>query len=327
MKNRFFDDLHLPLYYKMLKIRLIEETIANEYSKGYMRCPTHLSIGQEAIAVGVCQNLKDTDYVLSNHRAHAHYLAKGGSFKKMLAEIMGKKDGCCSGRGGSMHLVDVEKGFLGSTPIVAGTIPIAVGVALSSQMKNEDNITVVFLGDGATETGVFSESLNFAALKNLNIIFVCENNYYSVYSPLNVRQAKNRDRVKIAEANGLFAKKQKDGNDVLTVYSGIKECIDVIKNDKTPCYIEFDTYRYKEHCGPNNDDDLNYRPIKESDYWFNNCPIKKFENFLLKNEKITQKTLKEIKNDLLDEINKTFVWAKNLDFSVFNLSNEEKIYS
>ncbi|KKK89179.1 hypothetical protein LCGC14_2735710, partial [marine sediment metagenome] len=251
MKTTYSDSFYIDLYTQMLKIRLIEEEIANEYSKGYMRCPTHLSIGQEAIAVGVCNCLKESDYVLSNHRAHAHYLAKGGSFKKMLSEIMGKESGCSSGRGGSMHLVDLEKGFLGSTPIVAGTIPVAVGVALSSQMKNEDSITIVFLGEGATETGVFSESLNFAALKNLPIIFVCENNFYSVYSPIQVRQAKNRDRVKIAEAHGLYAKKEENGNDVLKVYSTMQDSIKVLREKKTSVYLEFDTYRYREHCGPN----------------------------------------------------------------------------
>ncbi|NGX63675.1 MAG: Acetoin:2,6-dichlorophenolindophenol oxidoreductase subunit alpha [Candidatus Anoxychlamydiales bacterium] len=327
MKRAHSETFYIDLYTQMLKIRLIEEHIANEYSKGYMRCPTHLSIGQEAIAVGVCNCLKDSDYVLSNHRAHAHYLAKGGSLKKMASEIMGKAAGCSSGRGGSMHLVDLEKGFLGSTPIVAGTIPIAVGVALASQMKNEDSITVVFLGEGATETGVFSESLNFAALKNLPIIFVCENNFYSVYSPIQVRQAKNRDRIKIAKAHGLYAKKEENGNDVLKVYSSMQDSIEVMRENKTPVYLEFDTYRYREHCGPNVDDDLNYRPKKEYEYWLKNCPISNFEKFLLKENKLTKKDLEQFKEEISLEIKKTFEFAKNSNFSSFNLKSEEKIYS
>ncbi|NGX34822.1 MAG: Acetoin:2,6-dichlorophenolindophenol oxidoreductase subunit alpha [Candidatus Anoxychlamydiales bacterium] len=327
MKAEHSDSLHIDLYVQMLRIRLIEEEIANEYSKGYMRCPTHLSIGQEAIAVGVCSCLKDNDYVLSNHRAHAHYLAKGGSLKKMLSEIMGKESGCSSGRGGSMHIVDLEKGFLGSTPIVAGTIPVAVGVALSSQMKNEDSITVVFLGEGATEEGVFSESLNFAALKELPIIFVCENNFYSVYSPIHVRQAKNRDRVKIAKAHGLYSKKEENGNDVLKVYSTMQESIEVIRKNKTPVYLEFDTYRFREHCGPNIDDDLSYRPKKEYEYWLKNCPISNFEKFLINKNVVTKKDLSQIKEKILLEIKKTFEWAKNSNFSSFNLKSEEKIYS
>jgi pyruvate dehydrogenase E1 component alpha subunit len=313
-------------YYNMLRIRLIEEAIAIEYSKQYMRCPTHLSIGQEAISVGVCSILKKNDYVLSNHRAHAHYLAKGGSLKKMVAEIMGKQTGCCKGRGGSMHLIDLEAGFLGSTPIVAGTIPVATGVALSISIKNEDNVVVVFLGDGATETGVFNESLNFAALKKLPIIFICENNFYSVYSPLNLRQSEKRNRVDIAKANGLYAFKEY-GNDIEKVVLAMKKGLNIVKENNEAVFIEFDTYRFKEHCGPNIDNDLNYRPLDEYEKWVLNCPINIYQKKIIDQKFISEKEILEIKKEINIEIEEAFLWAKSQKNAFYNLYEEEKVYS
>jgi len=178
----------LAFYSEMLRLRLVEEAIVNAYSDQEMRCPIHLCIGQEAIAVGVCAALEQSDYVMSNHRSHGHYLAKGGDLKAMMAELYGKKTGCTSGKGGSMHLVDLENGFLGAVPIVSGIIPVACGTAFASQMKNEKRVTTVFFGDAAVEEGVFCESINFALLKKLPVVFVCENNLYSVYSPMSVRQ-------------------------------------------------------------------------------------------------------------------------------------------
>ena len=156
----------LELFKSMLRIRMVEESIAEKYSEGKMRCPTHLSIGQEAIATGVCSALEKKDLVLSTHRAHAHYLAKGGSLKSMIAEIYGKVTGCSMGMGGSMHLIDKRAGFMGSTAIVGNTIPVAVGLALSIKLKRRKNISCVFFGDGAVEEGVFYEAVNFAIVKN-----------------------------------------------------------------------------------------------------------------------------------------------------------------
>ena len=180
------------LYESMLRIRLVEESIAERYSEEKMRCPTHLSIGQEAISVGVCSNLSIEDKVLSTHRAHAHYLAKGGCLKSMLAEIYGKVTGCSKGMGGSMHLIDKSVGFMGSTAIVGNTIPVAVGLGLALKLKKEKLISCVFFGDAAVEEGVFFESINFAIIHNLPVLFICENNLYSVYSGLDVRQPKGR---------------------------------------------------------------------------------------------------------------------------------------
>ena len=168
----------------MTRIRMVEEAIAERYSEGKMRCPTHLSIGQEAVAVGVCSQLTPADYAMSTHRAHAHYLAKGGDLNRLIAEIYGKKTGCSGGLGGSMHLIDRDIGFMGSTAIVGNTIPVAVGMGLAIQNLNEDRISCVFFGDGSTEEGAFYEAASFAALRSLPVLFICENNFFSVYSPL-----------------------------------------------------------------------------------------------------------------------------------------------
>ena len=192
---------------------MVEEEIAKRYPDQEMRCPVHLSIGQEASAVGVCAALKSTDWAFSGHRNHAHYLAKGGNLRSMISEIYGKETGCCGGRGGSMHLTDQSAGFIGATPIVGSTIPIAVGAALTAKQESKGRVVVVFLGDGAMEAGVVHESLNFAAVRSLPILFACENNLYSVYSPLSVRQPDNRSLADIAAGHGVKTLKV-DGNDV-----------------------------------------------------------------------------------------------------------------
>src|SRR5207249_1080843 len=203
----------LEFYWNMLRIRLVEERIAEMYPQQEMRCPVHLCIGQEAIAVGVCAALDNTDYVTGGHRSHGHYLAKGGDLKAMVAELYGKATGCCEGKGGSMHLVDLPVGFLGAVPIVGSTIPLAVGAAFGAMMRSEKRVAVPFFGEGATEEGVFHESINFAALKKLPVVFVCENNNYSVYSHISVRQPANREVYSVAEGHGVESL-QGDGNDV-----------------------------------------------------------------------------------------------------------------
>ena len=172
----------IELLYSMIRMRMVEEKIANKYSEQEMRCPVHLSIGQEAIASGICLNLEKKDQVLSAHRSHFHYLAKGGNLKKMISEIYGKETGCAGGKGGSMHLIDINAGLVAAVPIVGSTIPIGVGLAWANKLDKSKRIVVIFFGEGATEEGVFYESINFAALHSLPVLFVCENNYYSVYS-------------------------------------------------------------------------------------------------------------------------------------------------
>ncbi len=307
------DSSSKDLYFEMLRIRLVEEKIAELYSEQEMRCPVHLSIGQEAVAVGVCNNLKIDDQVLSAHRAHAHYLAKGGDLKSMLAELYGKETGCAMGKGGSMHLIDLEKGFFAAVPIVGSTIPIAVGVAWGYKMKSENNLVVVFLGDGATEEGAFFESLDFASLKNVPILFVCENNFYSVYSNLEVRQAENRNISKLVKGHGIEVFSG-DGNDVLNVSNTTQEAISHIKNNKVPAFMTFDTYRWLEHCGPNWDDDLGYRVKGELDDWMSRCPISTFEKKILDNGYVNRQDIKILREKILAEIDSAIQFAKNSPF-------------
>lgn len=254
------------LYYGMLSVRLVEEAIAERYTQWKMRCPTHLCIGQEAVAAGICAELRRSDLAVSGHRAHGHYLAKGGSLERMIAEIYGKATGCCAGKGGSMHLVDLDAGFMGSTAIVAGTIPIGVGLGLSMKLNGTDDVSVVFLGDGAVEEGVFYESANFAALKKLPVLFVCENNLYSVYSHLDVRQPQGRRIHEMVSALGIPAASV-DGNDVAAVYRAGLQAVARIREGHGPYFLEFATYRWREHCGPNYDNDIGYRSAEEFEAW------------------------------------------------------------
>lgn len=314
MRNNTSKQKAISHYYEMLKIRMVEESIAGLYPEQEMRCPVHLCSGQEAIAVGVCANLKKNDYVLSNHRSHGHYLAKGGDLKAMLAEIYGKATGCCKGKGGSMHLVDLSVNYMGSTPIVGGVIPVATGVAFGTILKQKNGIvTVVFLGDAATEEGVFCESLNFAALKKLPVIFVCENNFYSVYSPLSVRQAPERENISIARAYGIYAQKGY-GNDVEAVSKTAKKAIEHARKGLGPSFVEFETYRFREHCGPEYDNKLGYRTEEEYERWRQKCPLDTYEKKLLKKKMIDNKKINEIKGKIRTEINEAIVFAKNSPF-------------
>ena len=318
-KNKLFNNL----YKKMLKIRMVEESIAHYYHEQEMRCPVHLSIGQEAVAAGVCENLNITDKIISTHRSHAHYLAKGGNLKKMLAELYGKNTGCVKGLGGSMHLQDYPKGIISSVPIVGSTIPIGVGVSLATNLKKRinKNITVIFFGEGATEEGVFHESINFAGIHDLPILFICENNLYSVYTSMQPRQSKKRDIVKIAESNGIKSE-YGDGNNVLEVYSLVKKNIEYIKKYSKPVLLEFSTYRWLEHCGPNWDDDLGYRKKNELKKWIKKCPIKHFE----KNYYKENKNKKKINNLIQKEIIQAYRFAKKSKFPNSNII-DKYIYS
>ena len=309
------------LYYSMLRIRMVEERIAELYSEQEMRCPVHLSIGQEAVAVGVCEHLQKNDIVMSAHRAHAHYLAKGGNLKEMLAELYGKSTGCAMGKGGSMHLIDLKSGFFGAVPIVGSTIPIAVGVAWAFKMKKSTNIVTVFLGDGATEEGVFFESLDFASLKNVPILFVCENNFYSVYSNLKVRQAPQRKISGLAESHGIKTYSGY-GNDVIKVSEITHDAINYIKNNKAPVFIELETFRWLEHCGPNDDDDLGYREHGELNKWIEKCPLESYKNEIIKKGLVDDKEIFKMREKINIEINDAFKFAKESSFPDLDVMNQ-----
>ena len=305
--------LDLNLYKNMLLIRLAEEGIAKRYKDGKMRCPTHLSIGQEASASGVGLALRKTDLALSTHRGHAHYLAKGGSLKRMIAEIYGKSTGCSKGKGGSMHLIDRSVGFEGSTAIVGNTIPIGVGLALSLKLDTKNSISVVYCGDGSVEEGVFYESINFAVTKKLPVLFVCENNLYSVYSPLKVRQPKNRKIYEMVQSMGIQVGYE-DGNDVRKVNSLASKAVSHIRNNGSPYFIELSTYRWREHCGPNYDNDIGYRSEDEYLEWKKRDPIKLFKNTLIKEDSRNQNELDKIKDSVQLEVENAFNYAEESPF-------------
>ena len=304
---------YLSLFYNMLRIRKVEEKIAELYPEQEMRCPVHLCVGQEAIAVGVCGNLLKKDYVMSNHRSHGHYLAKGGDLKAMFAEMYGKVTGCAKGRGGSMHLIDLSVGFLGSAPIVASTIPITVGTALSTRMQGKNNISVVFFGDAAIEEGIFHESLNFAALKKLPVIFICENNLYSVYSSLHVRQPKDREIFLLARSHGVNSN-QGDGNNLIEVYNLSQEAVEKARRGKGPTFLEFKTYRWREHCGPNYDNHIGYRTEQEFLEWKKRCPVKRLKQYLLEKSFITEEKISQISKKIEVEIDEAVDFAKKSPF-------------
>tara|TARA_X000000950_G_scaffold288608_1_gene406264 strand:+ start:10065 stop:11036 length:972 start_codon:yes stop_codon:yes gene_type:complete len=311
----------IKLYKNMLRIRKIEEKISSKYKEQEMRCPVHLSIGQEAIAVGVCENLKNTDKIVTAHRSHAHYLAKGGSLNGMLAELYGKETGCAKGLGGSMHLIDLKSGVYAAVPIVGSTIPIGVGIAWANKLKKKKDIVVVFFGDGATEEGVFFESLDFAALHNLPVLFVCENNNYSVYSHISKRQSNKRDIVSIAKSIGIDSLKI-DGNSIERIFLDSKKIIERIRKSSSPFLIELKTFRNLEHCGPNNDDQIGYRKKNYLNYWKKKCPIKNYENFLKKKKYLSNISEINIRKKIEREIYKSFKFAVNSKFPKKKLLNK-----
>lgn len=297
------------LLFQMKRIRYVEEEIARRYPAGAMRCPTHLSVGQEGVAAAVGLALNQEDLAVSGHRAHAHYLAKGGSMKAMLAEIYGKVTGCSGGKGGSMHLIDESAGFMGSTAIVGGTVPVGVGLAYGMKLQQSNQVSCIFLGDAVVETGVFFESANFAALKNLPVMFVCENNLYSVYSPLHVRQPTGRSIASMVSGLGIKAESG-DGNDVWAVYEKVERTLSEIRADGGPRFLEFSTYRWLEHCGPNYDNHIGYRSESEYLEWRAKEPIGRFQSKLITEGTVTVAEIEQIDLLLAQEIEEAFEFAE-----------------
>jgi len=307
------------IYLTAYKIRETEEQIAKKYPNGQMRCPTHLSIGQELVPSIYAQFVSNDDYAVSTHRAHAHYLAKGGNLKEMISEIYGKETGCSKGMGGSMHLIDKSVGFMGSTAIVGGTIPIGVGLALSIKIKNENKLSTVFLGDGSSEEGVFYESLNFAALKDLPVIFICENNLYSVYSNLEVRQPKNRKIYNLAKEIGIESS-HANGYDIEDTYTKLKDAINYVRKNKKPFFIELDTYRFREHCGPNYDNELGYREVSEYENFLKKDPLISLKKHLLEN--LSEEVLNSYEGKIDQEIKDAFEFAEQSDWPKYENINK-----
>lgn len=305
--------LSLKLFAQMYRIRAVEEEIALRYPQGKMRCPVHLSIGQEAIPAVFADSIRTTDFAVSTHRGHAHYLAKGGNLNAMIAEIYGKATGCAKGKGGSMHLIDLAVNFMGTSAIVGNSIPVGVGLALSVQLKKTDQISCIFLGDGAVEEGVFYESVNFAAVRKLPVLFICENNLYSVYSPLSVRQPKGRSIAKMVEAMGIKVAAG-TGSDLLSCHQIMKDAVNAVRAGQGPCFLEFATYRWREHCGHNFDNDIGYRTQDEFLAWQARDPLAHLEKALSQSEPNVQLAVTGIKSAVKTELQATFEAAEAAPF-------------
>ena len=305
--------LKLKLLMSMKLIRQVEETIAQKYSENKMRCPTHLCSGQELVPACFGDLLKRQDYVVSTHRAHGHYLSKGGNLNNMIAELYGKETGCSGGFGGSMHLIDLDVNFMGSTAIVGNSIPIGAGLGLSSVLDKKKNITCIYLGDAATEEGIFYEVINICILKKLPIIFVCENNLYSVYSPLKVRQPKNRSIIKMLKGMGIRSKSI-NNKKIHQTYQIIKNEILNVRKGKGPVFLEFFNYRYREHCGPNYDNNIGYRTKKEFNYWKNKDPIDILQKEILRTDSNLEQEILKIEKKINKQIFKAFSFAEKSIF-------------
>jgi TPP-dependent pyruvate/acetoin dehydrogenase alpha subunit len=252
--------------------------------------------------------LRKDDYVFSTHRSHGHYLAKGGDTATLMAEIYGRATGCSRGRGGSMHLAAPELGLPGSTAIVAGSIPLAVGAALASCLQEKDTVAAVFFGDGAVNEGVWYESLNFSSLKKLPVIFVCENNLYSTHMPIASCLA-DTNIYKKAEAFAMPGIRV-DGNDVIEVYQTAKKAVEDARKGKGPTLIECMTYRWRGHVGPNYDLEKGLRSREEFDCWMDKCPIDQFESTLLENQILSESEKTRITQDLEGEIESAITFAR-----------------
>lgn len=310
--TQYSNDFLIDLYRKMLEIRLCEESFVDPILKGEVKCPVHLCSGEEAIAVGVCAALEDADYIFGNHRSHGHFLAKGGSLRELVAEIYGKETGCARGRGGSMHLIDPAVGILGAAPIVAGTISLAVGAALASHIRNDNRVSVSFFGDGATNEGVLFESMNFAALKRLPIIFVCENNFYATHMPV-AECRPDCNIVEIAKPFGI-SNACVNGNDVLEVYHAAVKAVELCKNGQGPFFIEALTYRLRGHVGP--DDNIqgthtDIRSQEEVEMWIKKDPIDKFERRFLKEGVLNELEISKIKTDINQTIQDAYAFTSH----------------
>jgi pyruvate dehydrogenase E1 component alpha subunit len=298
--SQYQRDFLLRLFRSMLRIRIVEEEIEKRYHEDQMKTPIHLVIGQEATSVGCCAALTDADLLYSSHRTHGNYLAKGGDLKAMLAEMFCRANGCAGSRGGSMHLIDKKVGMAGTSAIVGGAIPIATGAALAARLQRLSRVCVVFLGEAGAEEGVASESLNFAALKQLPVIYFCENNFYSVQSPLATRQHSGRVVWKWAASYGMPAV-QVDGTNVLAVYEAAKDAVKRAREGGGPTFIEAPVYRFRAHGGAGDDSKTGYRDIAEREAWEQHCPIKTYREFMERAGVLNAQAHEQMKREILAE--------------------------
>jgi TPP-dependent pyruvate/acetoin dehydrogenase alpha subunit len=301
--------LFTTAYRQMLFLRLSEERLVKEYLAGNRRSFLHTYIGQEAVAVGTCLNLTNDDYVFGNHRSHGHYLAKGGDLGRMIAELYGKATGAARGRGGSMHLIDKSVGFMGTTSILGSIVPIATGAAMSIKLQEKGTVCVVFFGDGASEEGAVYESMNFAALYKLPILFVVENNLYAVMTDASARRAKDYNLEEVTTGLGLNYFKS-DGNNVIDVYDTTQRAIEKLKETGTPSVIEAVAFRHMAHSGPILDDKAGYRQDDPLEVREKKSPIIRLKTEMLESGLTTETELDEIEDSLLKIIDDAVQFAE-----------------
>ena len=286
------------MYRKMSEIRLFEEQVWDVYTRGLMPGLAHLYIGEEAVAVGTCTALRDDDYITSTHRGHGHCLAKGGQLDRMMAEIMGKEAGYCRGKGGSMHIADMSVGILGANGIVGGGFGIATGAALSSKLRNSDQVSVCFFGDGASNQGIMLETVNMAAAWDLPAIYICENNQYGEHTPYQAVTGVEdiADRAKGLGLEGVIV----DGSDVLAMFDSVNQAVDKARSGGGPTLIEAKTYRFHgHHVG----DAQTYRTRDESEWWrTNKDPIKLLGDYMIDNVVAEQEELDAIYQQVEREV-------------------------
>ena len=296
----------LRLYRVMLTIRRFEERVVIDYHSGAIPGIVHSYIGQEAVATGVCTNLRVDDRIISNHRGHGHCIAKGADLNRMMAEMYGRKTGYCKGKGGSMHIADFDIGMLGANGIVAGGLPIAGGAALAAQLEVGDKVVVLFFGDGATNEGEFHEVLNLASIWKLPLIFACENNGYGVNTP--VKYATGLEHVSERASGGYgIPGVVVDGNDVVAVYEATKKAVAGVRTGEGPVFLEFMTYRWRGHFEAPGMPDL--RPVEELEAWKKKCPVVSFERKLLEEGIVTKQTLEEIDVQVMQQIEDAVSYA------------------
>lgn len=297
-------DQALRVYKTMLSIRLFECRVEQLLKDNRIYGPAHLYIGQEAVAVGVCVNLRSDDFIASTHRGHGHLIAKGGKFHRMMAELFAKSTGYCKGKGGSMHIADMTLNMLGANGVVGAGIPLATGAAFSAKIRKTDQVSVCFFGDGAANQGVFLECINIAATMKLPVIYVCENNGYGV----NTKWSTIANHPDIADrAFGLgLPGKIVDGQDVIAVYDASAEAVTRARSGEGPTLLECKTYRYRGHCGIWGDP----RDPQELAEWKRRDPIAMFAEKLVSEKIATEKQLQDIEQEIGKELDKAIEFAE-----------------
>ena len=312
MENKFKnleDNVKIEMLRKLYQIRHFENETEQCIIRGMVHGTCHLYVGEEATAVGAIYAIRDDDYITSTHRGHGHCIAKGAELNLMMAEILGKKTGYCKGKGGSMHIADVDSGNLGANGIVGGSIGIATGAALTCKMKDSGKIVICFFGDGAANSGIFHESVNLASIWNLPIIYLCENNLYGISMP--VKEAINIKRISDRKSSYGIEGATIDGNNVVEVFNTVSYFADKCRAGKGPVLIESLTYRWKGHS---KSDAQVYRSKEEVKKWMDRDPIKRYKKILIEEKVLTEKEDMDIENEVIEKLKEAVSFAKESPF-------------